>query len=192
MNQSCEMANPFFMPFEDVLYVFDRACGCSSCKSLQPVAPEWNWLNWHSLHQAEALQKFRTGNIWSQHWRKYWKPLWPVRFAFQGEKFQRAILCWLHLSVINKQVKMSLLPWICPSCFFQMGAGWCSSEVIYPGKLFINRFHLWLSNFTKSVCSRGRVELKCVAKDFALLPVQVSGTYKESNISSLEQILSSC
>lgn len=78
MNQSCEMANTFFMPLEDV---FDRACGGSSCKSLQPVAPKWNQLSWHSLHHAEALQNFKTGRIWSDHQRKYWQPLWPVRFT---------------------------------------------------------------------------------------------------------------
>lgn len=66
MNQSCEMANTFFMPYADILYVFNRACGCSSCKSLQPVSPKCYQLSWYSVHQAEALQKFRTGSIWSE------------------------------------------------------------------------------------------------------------------------------
>lgn len=43
---------------------------------------------------------------------------------------------------------MSLLPWICPACSFQVVACWCSSKVIYPGKLFMKRFHLWPRNFT--------------------------------------------
>lgn len=84
-----------------------------------------------------------------------------ICFLGWGAAVSCTILCCLHLLVINKQVKMSLPLRICPSCFIQVGAGWWSSEAIYPAKLFINRFHLWLSNFI-----RFGLFLKCMAEDY--------------------------